>query len=303
FTSSDFQVENGALVARKTVSVTILEDDVYEGDEHFHLHFSRDAHVPPEVVLLDSQGDVCDDECPNPYVVTITDNEPAVSVSFDQAAYTVIEGGSQGIIVTLSEDPRRTVEIPIVAVGQDGATDDDYSGIPLVVTFRASEASSTIVFTANYDRIDDGGESVKLSFGSMLPPGVTQGPINETVVTITQRELIDDTGRPGISEPMCQSRGIYIFWHTAAEFEDDPPPHGWRVERRRLSGGEWITDRFDFLGAAAEALQTHSDEYWDWTDRTRRLRIDYTYRVHALNDDGELMEGRDWSRRAPALCQ
>ena len=157
-------------------------------------------------------------------------------------------------------------------MGQDGADDADYSGIPLVVTFRASETSSTIVFTATYDRIDDGGESVKLSFGSMLPPGVTQGPVNETVVTITQRELIDDTGRPGISEPMCQSRGINIFWHAAAEYEDDPPPQGWRVERRYFGDGEWITDRFDFLGAAAEALQTHSDEYWDWTDRTRRLR-------------------------------
>ncbi|MDE2778788.1 MAG: hypothetical protein OXI91_03815 [Chloroflexota bacterium] len=238
FNSSDFEMEGGVLVGSKTVTITIVDDAIYEGDETFHLHVTRATGLTSEVKILDPDGEECSLQCPNPYVVTITDNEPAVAVSFGQAAYTVIEGGSQAVVVTVSDPPLRTVRIPIVAVGQDGATGDDYSGVPRTVTFNATETSKTFSFSATYDTIDDGGESVKLSFGSMLPPGVAQGPVNETVVTITQRELIHDIERPGISVPMCQSNGISFFWHAAPAFEDDPPPHGWRVERRRLSGGE-----------------------------------------------------------------
>ena len=303
FTSSDFQVENGALVGRKTVSITILEDDVIEGDELFHLHLGRSPALASNVVLLDPKGNECDTTCPNPYVVAITDNDPSVTVNFALNSYTVVEGGSQDLVVTLSDDPQRTVEIPITITDQGRATGADYSGVPRALTFKAGETSRTITFTATFDTNNDDGESVKLYFGSMLPPGVTQGPVNETIVTITNRKLMADEERPGISIPECGSSGVFIFWHAAVEFDGDPPPHGWRVERRGLSDGEWITDRFDFLGAASVALQTHSDDYWDWTDRTRRRGVEYTYRVHALDDDAQLLDGRNWSRRAQTLCQ
>ncbi len=302
FTPSDFQVENGALVGRKTVSATILDDDLYEGDELFHLHLSRSPFLASEVTLLDPEGEPCGSECPNPYVVKITDDEPAVTVSFGQAAYTVVEGSTQDIIVTLSDDPQRTVIIPITVDEQDGATGDDYSGVPQSVTFNAGETSRTIPFAATYDTIDDDGESVLICICSNLPPGVIEGANKETVVTIANRKFIAETERPGISAPVCGSNGISIFWHSGIAFEDDPPPYGWRVERRRFSDGAWDTTRFDFLGAASDALQTFSDEYWDWTDTTRRSGIDYTYRVHALDGDGQLLEDRMWSRRAPEFC-
>ena len=303
FASSDFQVEHGALVARKTVSVTIYDDDVYEGDEYFHLHPARSAGSSPREAFLDTEGEPCGSECPNPYVVKITDDEPAVTVSFGQAAYSVAEGGSLDITVTLSDDPQRTVVIPITVDEQDGATGDDYSGVPQSVTFNAGETSRTIPFAATYDTIDDDGESVLICICSDLPPGVSEGANKETVVTIANRKFIAETERPGISVPKCESNGISIFWHSGIEFQDDPPPYGWRVERRHFSDEEWVTSRFDFLGAASDALQTFSDEYWDWTDTTRRLGVDYTYRVHPLDENAQLMEGRNWSRRAPALCR
>ena len=416
FASSDFQVENGALVARKTISVTIHDDESYESDEYFHLHLGRVLGTLSAVALFDTEGELCTTECSNPYVVTITDDQPAVTVSFGQAAYSVVEGNSQGITVTLSDDPQRTVIIPITTTGQDGATGDDfsgvpdtitfnatetsktftfsatddaivdrsesvllsfgsdlpagvsaatpnqsvvsitdndpavtvsfgqaaysvvegnsqgitvtlsddpqrtvvipitvdeqdgaagddYSGVPMSVTFNTGETSRTIPFAATYDTIDDDGESVALCFCTTLPPGVTEGANKEAVVTITERELTAPTEQPGISVPRCESNGISIFWHAGIAFDDQPPPYGWRVERRHFSDGEWITSRFDFLGATSDALQTYSDEYWDWTDATRRRGVDYTYRVHALDNSGELLEGRNWSRRAPEFCQ
>ena len=304
FGPADFQQENGSLVGRKTVSLTILDDDVIEGDEYFHIHLREETGSSEEIARLDSKGDRWDTPCSNPYVVTIRDNDgPPVTVQFGRNSYTVAEGGGQAVTVELDADPKRTVVIPITATNLGGATGADYHGVPESVPFNAGETRKSISFFVPYDTIDEDGESVKLSFGSMLPPGVTEGPINETVVSLTERKLTDYTEKPGISVPMCNPNGIFIFWHSAIKFEDDPPPYGWRVERRHLSNGAWITTRFDFLGAESDALQTFNDEYWDWADTTRRSGVDYTYRVRPLDNDGELMEGRMWSRRALALCR
>ena len=304
FAPADFQQENGSLVGRKTVSLTILDDEVLEGDENFHIHLREAPGSSEEIARLDSKGDRWDTACSNPYVVTIKDNDGSpVTVRFGQNAYTVAEGTIQGVIVTLSDNPERTVVIPINATDQDGATGDDYSGVPQTVTFKPGETIRTISFAAAHDTIDDAGESVKLSFGSVLPPGVTEGAINQTVVSFTERKLTDYAEQPGISVPMCKPNGIFIFWHSAPEFEDDPPPYGWRVERRHRSNGSWSTTRFDFLGAESDVIQTFNDEYWDWTDSSRRSGVDYTYRVRPLDNNGELLEGRMWSRRAPVICR
>ena len=57
-----------------------------------------------------------------------------LTVSFDEGAYTVPEGGTQAVTVTLSADPERTVVIPLTATDQ-GSVSADYS-VPLSVTFN-----------------------------------------------------------------------------------------------------------------------------------------------------------------------
>ena len=116
-----------------------------------------------------------------------TADYPAVTVSFEQAAYTVAEGETQSVTVTLNADPERTVVIPIVATPQGATTTDDYSVAPTSVTFDAGDMSKTITFTATQDNLDD-GESVKLTFG-MLPSRVSAGTTATTTVSITD----DDT--------------------------------------------------------------------------------------------------------------
>ncbi len=81
FVPSDFQQENGSLVGRKTFSITILDDHLYEGDEQFHISLSRAPGTSSEVVLLDPHGGSCIEECPNPYPVTILDNEEALRLT------------------------------------------------------------------------------------------------------------------------------------------------------------------------------------------------------------------------------
>ena len=111
---------------------------------------------------------------------------PQVTASFGQESYTVAEGATQSVTVTLSADPERTVTIPIVTMGQDGASSDDYSGVPDSVTFNAGGPTEmTFTFTATQDTFDDEGESVLLGFGSDLSGGVSAGTPDETTLTIT----------------------------------------------------------------------------------------------------------------------
>ena len=105
-----------------------------------------------------------------------------VDVSFGAAAYTALEDGSPATVtVLLSADPERTVVIPITARNGNGASDDDYSGVPEQVTFTSGQTSRTFTVTATSDIDEDAGETVTLGFGA-LPAAVNAGtPANATI--------------------------------------------------------------------------------------------------------------------------
>ncbi len=118
--------------------------------------------------------------------VRITDDDdPAVAVSFGAATYDVAEGGSVTVEVRLSAVPERGVVIPITRSNRGGATDGDYSGVPLASAFDPGDESWTFTFSATQDSVDDDGESVELGFGAMLPPGVSVGTPRTSTVRIT----------------------------------------------------------------------------------------------------------------------
>ena len=140
-------------------------------------------------------------------VVSINDDDvPSVTVSFGSATYSVAESDDDTttdvaenevtVKVKLSADPERTVTIPISKTDQDGASSADYSGVPTSVTFNSGDTEKTFTFSATHDTVDDDGENVKLTFGT-LPTRVQEGTPRETVVSITD----NDSGRqPGKKE-------------------------------------------------------------------------------------------------------
>ena len=69
--------------------------------------------------------------------------------------------------VKLSADPERQVVVIITKAEEDGASPGDYSGVPTSVTFNSGDTEKTFDFTATQDTVDDDGESVKLTFGTL----------------------------------------------------------------------------------------------------------------------------------------
>ena len=162
----------------KTFTFSATQDDVDDDGESVKLAFG--TPLPPSV----GAGTV------NESTVNIQDDDdPAVVVSFGSAAYSVIEGSTVKVEVevALDVDPERTVTVPLTVTDQDGASPADYSGVPASVTFNSGEVLKTFTFSATQDDVDDDGESVKLAFGTPLPPRVSAGTVNESTVNIQSK--------------------------------------------------------------------------------------------------------------------
>ena len=98
-----------------------------------------------------------------------------VKVSFGLAAYGATEGGPVAEVqIVLDKDPHRRVSIGLTAVPSGGAAPGDYTVAPTQIVFNAGETSKDVTVTAVDDGVDDDGESVELTFGT-LPAGVSEG--------------------------------------------------------------------------------------------------------------------------------
>ena len=157
----------------QTFDFTAAQDDEDDDGESVRLAFG--TNLPSRV----SAGTT------TTTTVSITDDDdPQVTVSFAQAAYSVGEGSWVSVSVSLVAAPGRPLVVPLVASGEGGASGRDYSGVPRSVSFGASDTLAQFTFAATQDTDNDDGESVKVRFGSSLPPGVSVGALAETVVRI-----------------------------------------------------------------------------------------------------------------------
>ena len=113
---------------------------------------------------------------------------PEVTVRFEEESYTVDEDGSLDLVVTLSADPDRTIEIPITTVNLGSTSASDYSHTPESVTFEAGQTEQTVTFTPFDDDENDDDESVMLVFGFMPDRRVNPWPAGAAIVNIIDNE-------------------------------------------------------------------------------------------------------------------
>ena len=113
------------------------------------------------------------------------------TVTFTGSSYTALEGqGEKAITVELSAAPSARVRIPLVVTHLGGATAADYSGPPSNVTFVAGRTRFTFGVEATDDSHADGGESVRIGFGT-LPAGYAPGARRTATVTLEDNDNAD----------------------------------------------------------------------------------------------------------------
>ena len=115
--------------------------------------------------------------------VTVTD-DGKIEVNFSARAITLSEGSSETITVRLSEPTPERLTIPIVTTEEQGATEDDYAGVPDERVFEVGEREQSFNFSALQDDDSDSGERVFISFGP-LPPPLRPGTPAAATVTLT----------------------------------------------------------------------------------------------------------------------
>ena len=130
YSISATSVTFGPTETSKTFTFTATQDSVDDDEESVDLGFGT---LP---------GGVSAGLVPKTTVSINDDDVPVVEVSFEHSSYSVAEGETETVKVTLSAEPERTVIITLVPTNQ-GASDDDYSLSATSLTFGPTETEQT----------------------------------------------------------------------------------------------------------------------------------------------------------------
>ena len=216
-------------VANSVASVTVTPTTSADGAQVSIDPVDADHTTPGHQVTLDVGGTEItvtvtaeDGTTRQEYKVTVTRAAvPQVTVSFGSSAYSVVEGDTVTVTLTLSADPERSASVPLTATNHGGASNADYSGVPASVSFASGETSKSFTLTATDDAVDDDGESVDLGFGT-LPTGVTAGSVASTTVSITSGgQAATDFNGDGRTDFLDLFLFVDAFGGTDARFDLD----------------------------------------------------------------------------------
>ena len=116
--------------------------------------------------------------------------QATLTANYQSASYSVTEGGSRSITVTLSQPADRVLLVPIT-VANGTAEDGDYQVTGLTnnaLSIAPGDSNRSFTFRALHEA-DRSNETVNLGFGN-LPNKVTAGARNTATMSITDDDLI-----------------------------------------------------------------------------------------------------------------
>ena len=138
-----------------------------------------------------SPGVMAGSTADKPATATVTlqdDGQAALTVAFDAAEGTAMEGGDAATVtVSLSAAADRDITIPITATPAEGS-EDSYELSAMEVMFAEGDMSKEIMVTASFDEDTEDG-SVTLGLGD-LPAHIMAGDQATTMVTLTDDGLV-----------------------------------------------------------------------------------------------------------------
>ena len=249
----------------KSFTVTTVEDTADEPNAVLTLTFGT---LPAGYILGTTTA----------LTLTVVDDDyPIVSATFDRATATASEGDSIAVTVRLSQAPEREVVLPLVATRGANLAADEYEGVPASVTIAADATQARFTVTFPDDAVEEGNETLTLTFGTTLPDRVNSAGANPHLVLM----VTDDDGPPLAPDVSTQTGNGYVTlsWDPVA---NDSPILRYEV---RVDGGAWqsagleTSYRYEDLenGRAyvfeVRAVNLHGDGEWASAPGTPTARL------------------------------
>ena len=204
----------------KSFTVTTVEDTADEPDAVLTLTFG----TLPAGYIVGTHAELA--------LTVVDDDYPIVSATFDRATATASEGDSIAVTVRLSQAPEREVVLPLVATRGANLAADEVAGVPASVTIAADATQARFTVTVADDAVEEGNETLTLTFGTTLPFGVNSAGANpQLVLTVT-----DDDGPPLAPDVSVRTGDGYaaLSWAPVA---NDSPVLRYEVRWRESDGG------------------------------------------------------------------
>ena len=169
---ADFTLKGGVWEARHVLPLTVVDDDVREGAESFHLILEMTPGLSNEVQFSDTQGAPCQNDCATPVEITDDEDIPEWTLSLNPseireegetsstATVSITNGKSfaedQFVTFRLSGDAIAGHDYRVTPADADGAADHHQVLLP------AGSNSVGPTFTAADDEREEGDERITL---------------------------------------------------------------------------------------------------------------------------------------------
>ena len=160
----------------KTISATIDDDSVDEMDETFDITLSNASNATIAVATG---------------TVTITDDDPAPTISINDVTTADEAAASTNLVATLSAASEKTVAVDFATSDGTATASNDYTAATGTLTFAAGETTKNIPIAVLADAFDEVDETVTVTLSN--PNNVT---INDGVGELT---IADDDVAPTLS--------------------------------------------------------------------------------------------------------
>ena len=170
----------GSMIGTATLSLTVVDDDLHEGEEQLAVRGSNDAPGLPVSGLRIAIAD--DDAAPTGVTLSLDTNRVPEDAGLQELSVTAtLDGGS-----------KRTVDTQVMlSAGNLTTSDADYSALPTVLTIDSGQphGTATMLLVPADDSIDEDDETLEVR-------GATAEP---TLPVAAQQVVITDDDTAGVS--------------------------------------------------------------------------------------------------------
>lgn len=174
--NSPYQVLIPAGTTKKTITLTVIDDNIYEADETIVATMGN--------VINASKG------LPQVHTTTILDDENRPQVTFNTPAIGANEDvGNLSLQVLLDHPSFQNITVELQITGGSATSGADYTLSPFFVTIPAYSTAADINIAINDDLLDEDDETLEISMGNIT--NADPGPVTVHTATIIDNDTAE----------------------------------------------------------------------------------------------------------------